>query len=726
MADRYWVGGSGTWNSTNVTNWSNTSNGAGGFSVPVAGDNVFFDEAVSSGSTISNAGNKSFQDITVSGSNITIAGNVAMTITGNMILASTTQWTGSGTLTFSNTTQKTISTNGVSIEGNTTFGTAGSSWIFASAFTTTKIITHNNGILDFANFNITCAIFLSNSDNLRSIIMGSSNVYLTSTVAGATVLNINAMTNLTFTSTTGSFVSNASVAKTYTLGTTGTTDISKSAGLTLTGSGTRVATLTSGSYFKTLDFGSTTFTVPTTAVYLLSNLTLGNGTYTGLTTLFSGSASCTINGNGKTIPILNLTFGSNSITLASALTVSGTTTLTSGTLDLAGFTLTTANFSSNNTNNRSITFDAANIVLTNSNNGAALLDMAQLDNLTISATTGGFSIALVNSSNVARSISCGGTSGNTEFNMPNITFTGTGASVASGTGFNFGAFIFVGAFNCSAASGGIFRLVETISCKSFSLGANADVSNGSFNTYYTGTISSANNFLFKNLAVRGDTTLASAIAVSVAATLVRGTLDLAGFTLTTPRFDTLSIPNPKNLIFNGSILTCTAATTTAWNNSAPAGFTTTAGTGTGVINMTAATAKTFVGGVSTVYNCTLNQGGAGALTVTGNNTFSNITNTVQPASVLFTAGSTNSFTQFNLNGTAGNLITLGSVTAASHTLSKASGVVNSNYLSISRSTATGGATWYAGANSTNGGNNTGWSFSSAISQITGQFMSFFF
>jgi hypothetical protein len=43
MADRYWVGGSGTWSSTNITNWSATSGGAGGESVPTASDKVFFD-----------------------------------------------------------------------------------------------------------------------------------------------------------------------------------------------------------------------------------------------------------------------------------------------------------------------------------------------------------------------------------------------------------------------------------------------------------------------------------------------------------------------------------------------------------------------------------------------------------------------------------------------------------------------------------------------------------
>jgi len=41
MADRYWVGGDGSWNST--TKWSASSGGASGASVPTAADNAIFD-----------------------------------------------------------------------------------------------------------------------------------------------------------------------------------------------------------------------------------------------------------------------------------------------------------------------------------------------------------------------------------------------------------------------------------------------------------------------------------------------------------------------------------------------------------------------------------------------------------------------------------------------------------------------------------------------------------
>jgi hypothetical protein len=208
--------------------------------------------------------------------------------------------------------------------------------------------------------------------------------------------------------------------------------------------------------------------------------------------------------------------------------------------------------------------------------------------------------------------------------------------------------------------------------------------------------------------------------------LLNGSLDLNGFTYTVgTRFTTGT--GTKNITFNGGTLICPDPNTTSFNNAVPSNFTTTAGTGTGAISMTAATAKTFVGAGST-FNCTLNQGGAGALTITGSNTFSNITNTVQPASVLFTAGTTNTFSNFSLSGTASNLITIGSVTAASHTLSKASGTVSADFLSISRSTATGGAAWYAGANSTDGGNNSGWIFTAPPAPpatATGNFLLFF-
>ena len=43
MANRYWVGGSGTWDSTTTTHWSLTSGGTGNQGPPTSADDVIFD-----------------------------------------------------------------------------------------------------------------------------------------------------------------------------------------------------------------------------------------------------------------------------------------------------------------------------------------------------------------------------------------------------------------------------------------------------------------------------------------------------------------------------------------------------------------------------------------------------------------------------------------------------------------------------------------------------------
>ena len=252
-----------------------------------------------------------------------------------------------------------------------------------------------------------------------------------------------------------------------------------------------------------------------------------------------------------------------------------------------------------------------------------------------------------------------------------------------------------------------------------------------FNATTTGKTVTTNGVAFGGSVtfdgVGGSWSLGSALNCTTL-TLTNGTLDLAGYTATnSTRFSTAT--GTKNLTFNGGTLVCPLASTGAFNNAIPTGFTTTAGTGTGTISMTSAAAKTFIGGGST-FNCTLNQGGSGALTIIGSNTFSNITNTYKSTgatSILFTAGTTNTFTNWNASGESTRLLTIGSDTAASHTLSKASGTVSADFLSISRSTATGGAGWYAGANSTDGGNNSGWIFTAppAPSAGNGNFLVFF-
>ena len=92
-----------------------------------------------------------------------------------------------------------------------------------------------------------------------------------------------------------------------------------------------------------------------------------------------------------------------------------------------------------------------------------------------------------------------------------------------------------------------------------------------------------------------------------------------------------------------------------------------------------------------------------------------------------TLGGTQTVSDFTASGEAGRVLTLkSSVDGTARTLNKTSGTVGVDYMSIRDSTATGGADWYAGANSTNVSNNTGWIFTAAPGAGGGgNFLAFF-
>lgn len=191
--------------------------------------------------------------------------------------------------------------------------------------------------------------------------------------------------------------------------------------------------------------------------------------------------------------------------------------------------------------------------------------------------------------------------------------------------------------------------------------------------------------------------------------------------------------NNQNVTFFGLALTAGTKTLTlgngtwtvtgngsAWNaNTNVANLT--VSPSSGVISMTSASAKTFAGGAKTWP--TLNQGGSGALTIEQSNSFANIINSVQPATITLTAGTTQTVAAFGVSGTAGNLITLNSRTAGTRaTLSDSTGTVEVSYVSIKDISATGGANWNAFLKSGNvdAGNNLGWDFFPAVRQVFSQ------
>lgn len=439
-----------------------------------------------------------------------------------------------------------------------------------------------------------------------------------------------------------------------------------------------------------------------------------NGTGTTLTgtntitfTARGGTQQITSNGVSFTQPITITNIG-GTIQLQDAMTVGSTrtVTLTNGTLDLNGKTLTCGLFSSLNTNTRTIAFGVGNITV---NGTGTIWNVTSVTGLTVTGTP---VVNVSNNTATATTVNSGALSeaNSISFNFTTGTYTLTFLGTSSYTARNIDFTGFAGTWGATSTA---------------TIYGNLTLSTGMTLTAAASTLTFAATSGTKTIASNGKTIdfpltfngvggtwqLQDALTMGSTRTLTHtnGTIDLNGKTLTVGTAYTTAA-GTKNLTFNAGTLVCPTASTTAFNNAQPTNYTTTAGTGVGYISMTGATAKTFVGGGST-FNCTLQQAGAGALTITGSNTFTAISNSVQPTTFTFTASTTQTVTNWSVSGTSGNLVTINSSTAGTRaTLSKSSGTVSSDYLSIQDSAATGGATWYAGANSTNVSNNTGWIF----------------
>ena len=106
-ATRYWVGGHPTnnnWNQTGsgTTNWSATSGGAGGASVPGASDDVIFDGAGGGNSTATISATITVLSFTVTGGyTSTITHNAVLTVAGNVTLNTSYTIAGSSGMTIS-------------------------------------------------------------------------------------------------------------------------------------------------------------------------------------------------------------------------------------------------------------------------------------------------------------------------------------------------------------------------------------------------------------------------------------------------------------------------------------------------------------------------------------------------------------------------------------------------------------------------------------------------
>lgn len=174
-------------------------------------------------------------------------------------------------------------------------------------------------------------------------------------------------------------------------------------------------------------------------------------------------------------------------------------------------------------------------------------------------------------------------------------------------------------------------------------------------------------------------------------TLTSGTLDAGtnNVNVTCGLFSS-SNSNTRTITMGSGTWTLTG-TGTVWSTATTTNLTFNPNISTIVITDNSIAANTFSGGGLTYNNLTFARSTSiGNNIITGSNTFATLADTGSVAhSFGFTAGTTTSFTTWNINGQSGNLITLTSTTAATHTLKNLGTTdVVANYLAISYSIAT--------------------------------------
>jgi hypothetical protein len=672
MADRYWVGGTADWDGTAGSKWALTSGGAGGQAVPTSSDDVFFTAASGAVTCTIATGNTGAKSITCTGFTGTLASTADITISGNLTLASgmTTNFGGGVFLSFD--ANATITSAGKSLY-NVLINTAGITVSLADAINTTGSFSVLQGTFTTNNFSVTTATLDSNTNTTRVINLGSSTVTI-NTASGFAATDT---TGLTFNAGTSQINFSSS-----------SSSIDSGGGITFYNVSFTSTSISTASISGANTFNNLSFTGRTTAGVGLVDID-SNQTVNGTLTISAGSAS-----NCRTFV--------RSDSLGSAVTLTCASIAAATDIDFRDITIAGAAAPLSGTRlgdckgNSGITFVAGKTVYWN-----------------LVGTP-------YNWSDTAWATSSGGVVNANNFPLAQDTAIFEATGMTSGAVITINAAYNIGTLNMSARTANTVTLTSSLGATVYGNWVNGTgvTLTGTGTLTFTGrgsqTITSAGRTFTQLVTVNtpgGSVTLQDAFSSNrsnaSAITVTAGTFDANDYNVTlsgTSSGVSTSGASVRTIAIGSGTLTI--AGTGGWNAATATNLTV---TGTGTISLTSASSKTFAGGGVQTYP-TVNQGGAGQLTFSGSNKFANITNTYSATgatTVRFTGATTNDFGAFNLTGESGRVCTLTSSTVTQAILRKPTA-------------------WNVGVNSTDGGSNTGLSFTAgggidylAISKING-------
>lgn len=695
----------GNWSAAGT--WSNVSAGGGDSSgPPTSADNVIFellsgnvtiDSAASARSLDTTSGTGTYGGTLTHNAAITLtlgdgtagAGNVAIKLNSGMTY--TLGNTRTSAITFASTsgTQQTLEF-GTKAHGDLTFSGAGSSYLFSSNTTATgALVTHTAGTV---NTNAKTMSWLSvNTTGTTTRTWNQTNSYITFNGGG---------------------------------------------GSSWSASGSNLTLTTTGS---TMEF--------------ISNVTMVAGTgYTYNAVIFSNSGQGTISG-ASTFATITRTAGATkagSLMIGSNITVTGTLTLTGDSITNRLLVLSTTLGAQRTITNSGATMTWSNVdfqdIKLGTSYDASAITGGSGDcggNSSITFTTASDKYWVGGTGNWDDpsnhwSTSSGGSPASGSYPLPQDSiffdsgsFSGSGNTVTTNGVLRFGAFIdwsdaagFNPVWSFSTAGVKHFGSVALVSGMTVTRtgGLSWSQENRSPATFSSVGVNFG-SAAFNNNPVSTSFTLSDAFAMSGTFTHIIGTLNTNGYSFAVGAFSSAT-SNIRTLTFGASTVTVTS-TGNIWNTGG-SNLTFNPNTSTIVVNETTqATSKTFTAGTSQTFN---------NITFSGKNIIVNCTtgmtintlalnNLGDTTGVSLQASRTYTVTSFTSTASSGNVAKLISGTAGTAaTLSKSSGTVSIDYVSIKDSSATGGASWYAGANSTNVSGNSGWVFTAPPSGSNSNFL----
>ena len=625
MANRFWVGGTATWDTTAGTKWAATSGGAGGSSVPTAADDVFFDANSGTGTITTSATalqavcrSLNFTGFTGTFTNSNASPGLAIgdASGGALTLSSGMTYNNAGSLSairFNATTDNggagwPITTAGKTM-GGLTFFTAGGKWTLQDNLTATggsATITLAAGHFDTNSKTVTSGLFSSSNSTTRSLTLGTSSLTMTS-----------ANTAWTVQTATGFTMSGAS----STINLTGSSAIFNH-GSSAAGSGVVYGTLNitgAGGSLITIAAPTTVTNLSRTGTAVKTDsLTLGGDvTVTG---------TFTANGNSTNNRLLVASF---TVGTSRTITAAAVSTSNSDWRDITGAGAASWNLSAitgnsgDNTGNSGITFTPSTTQTWQGTSGGNWSDVTKWtsrvplsqDDVVIASAFSATQTVTTDMPRLGRNIDWTGATGttlrmasavNTTSNMTgSLTLaSGMGVTVASGS-----LWVFIGRGSHTITTNGVaigVAMQINSTTGSYSLGSDFTSTTNTF-LVASGTFNTANY----------TASWAATVTVSSGATVNFGSSSLTfGGQLVGGAGTTFLFGTSVSTFTTTATQTFVSLTSTATVDADEATF---------VLSNASANTRTFAGGGKTYgilrYNVAASAGG---LTITGSNTFSGL------------------------------------------------------------------------------------------------------